>query len=161
MKMDLKDKGILAPLGFDEHGDGSWRVLRRGGHILLLVPDFAASVSKGLQLYRPQRLLARLFVGGVSRLPFGRLFLKRIKGSILSGAAIQTCLIQQKPPWFVFYLETPLKRNGESSSLLKLEPEIILLSSWVGVCSRGREDISGAKISGNECWKKCGHPFAN
>ena len=92
MKMDLKDKGILAPLGFDEHGDGSWRVLRRGGHILLLVPDFAASVSKGLQLYRPQRLLARLFVGGVSRLPFGRLFLKRIKGSILSGAAIQTVL---------------------------------------------------------------------
>ncbi|MDA7674151.1 polysaccharide pyruvyl transferase family protein [Akkermansiaceae bacterium] len=63
MKMDLKDKGILAPLGFDEHGDDSWRVLRRGGHILLLVPDCAASVSKGLQLYRPQRLPARLFVG--------------------------------------------------------------------------------------------------
>lgn len=92
MKMALKDKGILAALGFDEHGDGSWRVLRRGGHILLLVPDCAASVSKGLQLYRPQRLPARLFVGAVLKFPFGRLFLKRIEGSISPGAAIQTVL---------------------------------------------------------------------
>jgi hypothetical protein len=92
MKMNLKDRGILASLGFHENEDGAWRVLRRGGHILLLVPDCAASVSKGLQLYRPQRLPARLFVGAVSRFPFGRLFLKRIKGSILSGGAIQTVL---------------------------------------------------------------------
>ena len=92
MKMDFKDKGILAPLGFDEHGDGSWRVLRRGGHILLLVPDCAASVSKGLQLYRPQRLSARLFFRAVSKFPFGRLLLKRITGSITSGAALQTVL---------------------------------------------------------------------
>ena len=42
MKMDVKDKGILAALGFDDHGEGSWRVLRRGGHILLLVPDCAS-----------------------------------------------------------------------------------------------------------------------
>ena len=92
MKMDIKDKGILAALGFDDHGEGSWRVLRRGGHILLLVPDCASLVSKGLQLYRPQRLPARLFVGAVSRVPFGRLLLKRIKGSISNGAAIQTVL---------------------------------------------------------------------
>jgi hypothetical protein len=70
MKMDVKDKGVLAALGFDDHGEGSWRVLRRGGHILLLVPDCASLVSKGLQLYRPQRLPARLFVGAVSRFPF-------------------------------------------------------------------------------------------
>jgi hypothetical protein len=92
MKMNLKDRGILASLGFHENEDGAWRVLRRGGHILLLVPDYAASVSKGLQLYRPQRLPARLFVGAVSRFPFFRLLLKRIKGSILSGGAIQTVL---------------------------------------------------------------------
>ena len=83
MKMDVKDKGVLAALGFDDHGEGSWRVLRRGGHILLLVPDCASLVSKGLQLYRPQRLPARLFVGAVSRFPFGRFLLKRIKKILL------------------------------------------------------------------------------
>ena len=92
MRMDVKDRGVLAALGFDDHGEGSWRVLRRGGLILLLVPDCASLVSKGLQLYRPQRLPARLFVGAVSRVPFGRLLLKRIKGSISNGAAIQTVL---------------------------------------------------------------------
>ena len=92
MKMDEKDKAMLAALGFDDHGNGSWRVLRRGGHILLLVPDCAASISKGLGLYRPQRLPARLFVGAVARFPFGRFLLKRIKGALLSGGAIQTVL---------------------------------------------------------------------
>ena len=136
MKMNVKDKGVLAALGFDDHGEGSWRVLRRGGHILLLVPDCASLVSKGLQLYRPQRLPARLFVGAVSRFPFGRLLLKRIKGSISNGAAIQTVLETTEATLFVFFLEIPLKRNGESSSLLKLEPDIILLLSWVGVSLR-------------------------
>ena len=92
MKMKDEDKGILASLGFDDRGDDSWRVLGRGGNILLLIPDTAATVGKGLGLYRPQRLLARLFVGAVAKLPFGRSLLKQIKGGLTRGGAIQTVL---------------------------------------------------------------------
>lgn len=55
------DSMVKALFGGSVGSGGRWRCLARGGHLLLLVRDGAPGTA--LQLYQPQRTLARLFRG--------------------------------------------------------------------------------------------------
>jgi len=73
------DQLLLEALGGRLEPGKGWKVLMRGGHVLLLMPARASAMKAGANLYSPQRALARLVTMALLKLPLLWRFLPEVE----------------------------------------------------------------------------------
>lgn len=88
MNAMAQDLAFIRALAGEAEASSRWRLLRRGGRVLLMMRDTAAGVRAGVRLYRPQRRAARLLCQALGCCPGLRRFLPSLESGIAADSPL-------------------------------------------------------------------------
>lgn len=114
-----QDLMFLRSAGADISGGERWRVLKRSGRMLLMIPEDGIKAKDGLRLYQPQRFIARSIVQLLRCIPLSRRFLPAIQMSYESGGALETILADTDTELCAVLLGNPTQEERRMILLLK------------------------------------------
>lgn len=146
--MNTEDRIFLEALGLvlgasPGTGDSprAWRILSRGGRVLLLLSDKEADFRSGLSLYLPLRKLARIVAGSLKKIPGARRFLPRVVLEVSATGVLGRIVDEMGGAPVSILLGNPCQAERRALLLCRQEDGSLQVAK-VGVSKKAREKIS-------------------